>query len=136
MENQYNSDLNAPKQEKISTSLVGQYHLLETPNLNKVYEDELCTVYVHDVYGNLDLLVVHVDIIPTTDRKVLSHYFDVIESLFEHLRAKGVKEVEAWVCEDNQIRFAQFYGFDQFLGQLTINGRETTPIVYRLKKEL
>lgn len=110
--------------------------MLETPNLNKVYEDNYCTVYIHDVYGNNDLLVVHVDVVPSRKREVLNHYFDVIESVFEALRARGIKEVEAWVSEDHEIRFAQFYGFDQFLGQLTIHGRETVPAVFRLKKEL
>lgn len=106
------------------------------PNLNVVYEDELCTVYIHDIHGDNSLLVVHTDVVKSKKREVLDHYFDVIESVFEALREKGIKEVEAWVCTDEQIRFAQYYGFDQMLGQLYINGRETLPEVYRLKKEL
>lgn len=110
--------------------------MLGTPGLNKVYEDETCTVYLHDVYGNGDLMVVHVDVIKTVSRQVLDHYRDVIESLFEALRARGREEVEAWVSTDKEIRFAQFFGFDEFLGQLMINGRETLPEVYRLKRKL
>lgn len=136
MEKAYNLDLSVLKQAKTSTSLVGQLHMLETPNLNKIYEDNLCTVYIHDAYGDGSLLVVHTDVVASKKREILDHYFDVIESVYEALRAKGVKEVEAWVCEDHEIRFAQYYGFDQFLGQLMIKGRETVPAVYRLKKEL
>jgi hypothetical protein len=116
--------------------LVGQLHSLEIPNLNKVYEDNYCTVYIHDVYGNQDLLVIHTDVIATKKREILEHYFEVIESVFDALRERGVKEVEACVSEDHEIRFAQFYGFDQFIGQLTVHGRETVPAVFRLKKEL
>lgn len=116
--------------------MVGQYRLLETPNLNVVYEDDIITAYIHDVYGNQELLVLHVDVVQSKKREILDHIFDVVESIFENLRARGIKELEAWVCEDHEIRFAQFYGFDQFLGQLTVKGRETVPIVYRLKKEL
>ena len=93
-------------------------------------------MYLHAPYSDDSLLVIHTDVVASKKREILDHYFDVIESVFEALRARGYKEVEAWVCEDHEIRFAQFYGFDQFLGQLTIHGRETTPAVYRLKKEL
>ncbi len=81
-------------------------------------------------------LVVHVDVVKTKDREVLDHYYEVIEGLFDRLRARGIKEVEAWVSEDHEIDFAQFYGFDQFLGQLEIDGKETLPPVFMLKKDL
>lgn len=122
--------------EKISTCLVGQLHMLGTPNLNKIYEDDICSFYIHDVYGNGELLVLHCDVIPSRKREYLEHIFDVVESIYEALRAKGVKELEAWVSEDHEIRFAQFYGFNEFLGQLYVKGRPTVPEVYRLKKEL
>ncbi len=117
--------------------MVGQLHLLGTPNLNKVYEDELCTVFIHDLqFEGERKLVVHVDVVKETKRETLEHYYDVINGLFDALREKGVKEVEAWVSEDHEITFAQLYGFDEFLGQLEINGRETLPPVYMLKKVL
>lgn len=116
--------------------MVGQYRSLEIPNLNTVYEDEYCTVFIHDIEGKGELLVIHVDVVKTVNRKILNHYFDVIESVFEALRARGIKEVEAWVSTDEEMRFAIFYGFTEQLGQLTVNGRETLPEVYRLRKEL
>jgi hypothetical protein len=107
------------------------------PNLNKVYEDELCTVFVHQVQlEGQDKLVVHVDVVKDRSRETLQHYYEVIEGLFDQLRERGIKEVEAWVSEDHEIDFAQFYGFDQFLGQLIVDGRETIPPVFMLKKEL
>jgi hypothetical protein len=81
-------------------------------------------------------LVVHVDVVQTKDRDILLHYFDVIQGLFDQLRARGIKEVEAWVSEDHEVDFAQFYGFDQFLGELLVDGREVLPPVFMLKKEL
>lgn len=132
-----NSDLSAASPEKISTSLVGQLHLLGTPNLNKVFEDELCTVYVHDLEFNGERkLVVHVDVVKESNHKTMQHYYEVIEGLFDALRERGIKEVEAWVSEDHEIDFAQFYGFDQFLGELLVNDRELLPPVFMLKKEL
>ncbi len=102
-----------------------------------MYEDDLCTVYLHQLeLEGKERLVVHVDVVKENSREVLDHYYDVIESLFEQLRKRGIKEVEAWVSEDHEISFAQFYGFDQFLGQLMVDGRETLPPVFMLKKEL
>lgn len=116
--------------------MVGQLISLGTPNLNKIYEDEYCTLLLHDVYGNNELLVFHAEVLKTTNREILNHYFEVIENVFEALREKGVTELEAWVCEDHEIRYAQFFGFDKFTGQLQVNGMDTIPAVYRLKKDL
>lgn len=110
--------------------------MLGIPNLNEVYKDDLCTVYIHDVYGDNSLLVVHVDVVKSTKREIIQHYFDVIEGLFDALRAKGVPEIEAWVSSDEEIKFAQFYGFDQFLGELMVNGQSNIPPIFRLKKDL
>lgn len=102
-----------------------------------MYEDELCSVYLHDLeLEGRRRLVVHVDVVKNNDRETLDHYYDVIETLFDQLKERGIKEVEAWVSTDEEIDFAQFYGFDQFLGQLMVNERETIPPVFMLKKEL
>lgn len=117
--------------------MVGQLHSLGTPNLNKIYEDDLCSLYIHELEFNGERkLIFHADVIKTTNRDHLNHYYEVIEAFFEALRRKGFKEIEAWVSEDHEVDFAQMYGFDQFLGQLFIDGRETLPPVFMLKKEL
>jgi hypothetical protein len=87
VEKQSNSDLNATKQERISTCLVGQLRMLGIPNLNVVYEDETGTVLIHDIEGKGELLVVHVEVLPTTNRKILGHYLEVMDNLFEQLKA-------------------------------------------------
>lgn len=110
--------------------------MLGIPNLNVVYEDDLCTVLIHDIGGEGKLLVVHVEVLPTTNRKVLAHYSDVINGLFDQLRERGIPEVEAWVNNDEEIHYAQFFGFDEFLGELTINEQVCFPSVFRLKKRL
>jgi hypothetical protein len=110
--------------------------MLEIPNLNKIYEDDLCTVFLHDVKGDGSLLVMHADVVKTTDRRILEHYLEVADTIFDELRKRGIPKVEAWMCTDEQIRFAQFLGFGTMVGQLTVNGRETLPEVYRLEKEL
>lgn len=116
--------------------MVGQLLSLGTPNLNKVYEDNHCVVLIHDIHGDGSRLVVHVEVEKDTKRELLQHYYDVIEGLFDALRQRGIKEVEAWVSEDHEMDFAQFYGFDQFMGQLLVDEKETTPPVFMLKKEL
>lgn len=136
MEKQYSLDLSVPNPEKTSTYLAGQYLMSGIPNLNVIYEDDLCTCYIHDVYGNGELLVFHADVVKTTDRKVLAHYHEVMANIFDALREKGLTEIEAWVVTDQEIKYAQYMGFDQFLGELVVEGRPTTPTVYRLKKEL
>lgn len=137
MENQSNSDLSVQNPEKTSTSLVGQLLTLGIPNLNVVYKDDLCTVLVHDVLGDQSRLVVHAEVEKSLSKKLFVHYMEVMDNLFEQLKARGVTEVEAWVCEDHEIKYAQLFGFDQFLGELRgPDGRETLPIVYGLKKEL
>lgn len=110
--------------------------MLEIPNLNVVYEDDLCTVMIHDIAGEGELLVVHVEVIPTTKRSVLQHYYEVIEGLFDQLRARGRTEIEAWVNTDEEIRFAQYFGFDEFMGELMVNEQPCLPAVYRMKKRL
>lgn len=110
--------------------------MLEIPNLNVVYEDDTVTLLVHDIAGEGKLLVVHADVIPTTDRDVLGHYLDIIDTLSEQLKERGHTEVEAWVNTDEEIRYAQFFGFDEFLGELTVNGQTCLPSVFRLRKRL
>ena len=113
--------------------------MLGIPNLNLVYEDAWCSIFIHDVYAdhdNHDLLVVHVDVIKTGKKSVLAHYLEAIDGVFDALREKGRTEVEAWVCTDEEIRFAQFFGFDEFIGELTVNKQTCLPSVFRLKKDL
>jgi hypothetical protein len=110
--------------------------MLEIPNLNVVYEDEYVTVLIHDIGGDGTLLVVHVDIIPSTNKELIKHYFDVIGAIFDKLKEKGVKEVEAWVNTDEELRYAQFFGFTKFLGELTVNGQTCLPSVFRMKRKL
>ena len=136
MENQYNLDLNVESRGKILTSLDGVSPLSEIPNLKVIYKDDKCTCYLHDIYENGELLVFHADVIKSTDRELLSHYQEVMKNIFVALKEKGLPEIEAWVVTDDEIKYAQFMGFDEFLGELTIEGRPCTPTVYRLKKEL
>lgn len=121
---------------KISTSLVGQYRTLEIPNLNTVYEDDKFTLMIHDIEGKGELLVLHADIVKPVTKTLMNHYWDVVQALFEELQKRGIKEIEAWVSTDEEIRFAAFFGFNDMMGQLLVNGRETLPPVFRLKKEL
>lgn len=114
--------------------MVGQLLSLGIPNLNKVYEDDKCTVLLFK-YGE-DLLV-HVDIVQTSNKEYIQHYYEVIETLFEQLRERGIKEVKTWVREGKEMDFAQFYGFDQFEGELMFYGKMTLdPTFYVLKKVL
>ena len=110
--------------------------MLGIPNLNTVYEDDLVTLMVHDIGGEGSLLVVHAEVIPTTNREVLEHYMEVLDTLFEQLRARGVTEIEAWVNDQTEIDYAQFFGFDEFLGELTVNEQTCIPSVFRLRKRL
>lgn len=116
--------------------MAGQLHTLEIPNLNKVYEDDLCTLYIHDVYGDNSLLVLHVEVIQEAKKSLMLHYHEVLENLLNALRERGVKKLEAWMNTDEQIRFAQFFGFNEFLGELMVNGQHVFPPVYRLSREL
>lgn len=108
----------------------------EIQNLNKVYEDETATVYIQDVYQDGSLLVLHVDVIPTTNREVLEHYGNIINSIYVTLAEKGVPEIETWCQTDEQIRFANHFGFDEMLGELTIDGETLFPPLYRIRKKL
>jgi hypothetical protein len=110
--------------------------MLEIPFLNTVYEDEYVTVLIHDIAGEGKLLVVHVDIIPSTNKALIKHYFDVITAIFDGLKEKGVKEVEAWVNTDEEARYAQFFGFTEWVGELTVNGQTCLPHVFRMKRVL
>lgn len=92
-------------------------------------------MWIHDIEGKGEILVVHVDVIKKRSRKLLDHYQDVIEGLFNQLRARGIEVVEAWVATDEEERFATYFGFDYFT-DLTVNGRPTTPVIRRLAKEL
>lgn len=106
------------------------------PNLNKVYEDETGTLYIHDIGGEKQIFVLHAEVIPTTNRKVLSHYRDIIELLYANLAERGVKEIEAWVLTDEQIRFATHYGFHLTGKEITLEGVEFIDPVYQMKKDL
>lgn len=116
--------------------MVGPLRTLEIPNLNKIYEDDTVECYIHDVYSNGELLVFHADVQKSLNKDLLLHYRDVMQEIFAALKQKGVKELQAWVVTDKEIKYAQFMGFDQFLGELTIGNRPIQPPVYVLKKEL
>ncbi len=117
--------------------MAGQSLLQGIPNLNVVYEDDLCTVLLHRmVRDDKERFIVHVDVLKTTKREILDHYYDVIESLFQGLRDRGVTEVETWVREGAEMDFAQFYGFDQFLGEIKFGEETLFPPAYILKKDL
>lgn len=91
---------------------------------------------IHDIAGEGKLLVVHAEVLPTTNRKILDHYLEVIDTLFDQLRERGIEEVEAWVNNDDEVHYAQFFGFDEFLGELTVNEQTCLPSVFRMKKRL
>lgn len=110
--------------------------MLEIPNLNTIYEDETCAVLLHDIAGEGKLFVIHADVIPEARRELLEHYMEVMDNVFEVLKQKGLTEIEAWVNTDEEIRYAQFFGFSEMLGELTIHGQLCIPTVYRLKKDL
>jgi len=110
--------------------------MLGIPNLNTIYEDEYCAVLLHDINGEGKLFVLHADVIPVVTRPLMEHYMEVMDNVFEALKAKGLKEVEAWVNTDEELKYAQFFGFDEFLGELTINEQTCLPAVFRLKRTL
>lgn len=78
----------------------------------------------------------HAEVMPKLDRKLLQHYVEVVHTLFDELRKRGVKELEAWVNTDEEIHYAQYMGFDEFLGELYIHNQPVSPAVYRMKKRL
>lgn len=78
----------------------------------------------------------HAEVLPDLTKSLLLHYIEVVDTLFTALKEKGVLELEAWVNTDEEIHYAQFMGFDQFLGELYIHGQPCLPGVYRLKKDL
>ena len=80
--------------------------------------------------------MVHAEVLDSTKREILGHYLDVVDTLFKQLKEKGVTEVEAWVTTEEEIKYAQFFGFDEFIGELTINQQTLLPPVYRLRKRL
>lgn len=110
--------------------------MLEIPNLNKIYEDDYITLFIHDIGGEGKLFVMHADVVPSANRKVLAHVMEVVDKTFDALREKGLTEIEAWVNTDEQIHYAQFMGFNEWLGELTINGQRPFPVAYRLRKKL
>lgn len=108
--------------------------MLEIPNLNTVYEDEVCSCVLHDVKGDGTLLVFHADVLPVAKKSLLSHYLDVVESIDQALQERGLKELECWVCSDEEIKYAGFFGFTEMLGELLVNKQHCFPAVYRLRK--
>lgn len=110
--------------------------MLGIPNLNLIYEDDTCGVYIHDVEGNGRLLVFHADVIPVANHRLMQHYLTVVDSLFVALKERGLKELEAWVNTDEEMRYAMFFGFTEYLGELTVNGQPCLPQVHRLKVNL
>lgn len=107
----------------------------DLPEVYEVYKDDVITLWLHDVNYEGKMFVLHARVEPTTDREVLLHIAYVLEILFEQLREKGVKELEAWTTTPEETRYAQFFGFE-YLGQLTVNGRPTSPVIDRLKIRL
>jgi hypothetical protein len=110
--------------------------MLEIPNLNVAYEDETGTVLIHDIGGEGQMLVVHAEVIPTTNRSVLLHYRDVINAMCEQLKSKGINHVDAWVLTDEQIRFAQFFGFEPTGEEITIMGQTNFTPIYKMVKRI
>lgn len=110
--------------------------MLEIPNLNLVYEDETVTCLIHDVKGDQSLLVFHALVVPGADRARLRHYDEVMFEIDEALRARGLTEIEAWVNTDEEIHYAGFFGFTDYIGELTVNGQRCFPQVHRLRKRL
>lgn len=110
--------------------------MLGIPNLNTVYEDDTCAVLIHDIAGEGKILVCHAEVIPSTNRELLMHYQDVMENLFKQLKERGVEELEAWINDDDEMKYAQFFGFNEFIGELTVNGQTCLPSVFRLKRKL
>ena len=91
---------------------------------------------MHDIGGEGKILVLHADVIPTTNRKILNHYRNIISSLDDQLRSKGVTEYEAWVMTDEQMRFAAFFGFIPTGEELSFNHQKWIVPIYKMKKEL
>lgn len=110
--------------------------MLEIPNLNVIYEDEYVTCLIHDIAGEGKLYVFHADVIPTTDRKLLQHYRNVMFKIDDALRAKGLTEIEAWVNTEEEMRYAAYFGFGEYIGELTVNRQRCLPEIHRLKKRL
>lgn len=110
--------------------------MLGIPNLNTVYEDDTIAVLIHDIAGEGKLLVCHAEVVPKASKELFLHYMEVMDELFASLKAKGVEEIEAWVNTDEEMKYAQFFGFDEFVGELTVNGQTCIPSVFRLKKDL
>lgn len=110
--------------------------MLGIPNLNEIYKDDTGAVYIHDIGGEGKLLVVHVDVLPKLNRKIITHYLEVIDNVFKQLKERGIPEVEAWVNTDEEMHYAMFFGFDEYLGELTVNEQLCFPTVHRLRKRL
>lgn len=108
----------------------------EIPNLKIVYEDDIITLILHDIHEDQSRLVLHAEVVKSTNREVLQHIYTVVETLCESLKDKGFEELEAWVSEPEEIRFAQYFGFNKFVGQLQVNGMDTVPKIYILKRAL
>lgn len=78
----------------------------------------------------------HALVIPSTDRKLLNHYSEVVFEIDEALKAKGLESIEAWVNTDEEIHYAGFFGFTEYLGELVVNGQRCFPQIHRLRKTL
>jgi hypothetical protein len=110
--------------------------MLEIPNLNTVYEDDTVTCYIHDIGGDGKLLVFHAVVIPSLSLALLRHYQNIVDQIDVALQDKGITEIEAWVNTDQEIRYAEFFGFTEMIGELTVNQQLCFPSVYRLRKSL
>lgn len=115
--------------------MVGQLRTLEIPNLNTVYEDDTGELLLHNVKGDGSLLVLHADVIPTIDRRILEHYAVILNSLCEQLSQKGFPSLKTWVLTDEQMRYAVFFGFVPTGNEVTIEGYFGPPI-YEMEKVL
>lgn len=110
--------------------------MLGIQNLNVVYEDDSVTCIIHDVKGDGSLLVFHANVVPSVNRKLLKHYDQVMFAIDEGLRGRGIKEIEAWVNTDEELHYAGFFGFTEYVGELTVNQQRCLPTVHRLRKIL
>ena len=108
MEKQSNSDLNAANQTETSTSLVGQLLSQETPNLNKVYEDDVAVVADHFYDGKH---VLHSDFKVEPTLSVLKHCQEVSHLIDLAYAERGIDRLYTWGNSEEHDRYNRLLGF-------------------------
>lgn len=91
---------------------------------------------IHDIGGEGKMFILHVEVLPFVNRKILAHYLEVISALEKQLKDRGQDHIETWVLTDDQIRFAEFYGFRLTGEEITINGQRNFQPIYQMMKEI